>query len=401
MPTLDKKALSERDICSKFITPALVAAKWDLMSQIREEVSFTKGRVIVRGQLSTRGDPKRADYLLDYKPGIPLAVAEAKDNNHSVGAGMQQALGYADTLDVPFVFSSNGDAFVFHDRTGQSDPVEVELSLDAFPSPAELWRRYCLWKGLTAAHLPTVEQDYHQASPDKQPRYYQEIAINRAIEAIVKGQDRVLLVMATGTGKTYVASQIIWRLWKAGAKKRILFLADRNILVDQTRINDFKHFGGKMTKIEGRKVDKSYEIYLALYRQDRPLPFRYSVAPDWRGWSEPGKSLNTHCLHSGRQILGEQSCPRSRRDQSHVVGVFAHLHQLHRPWALYHRHGAAEDESSSDEFHSYCASPPGRTTADRCKGGRVDALVRRAGNPAHRRPNRRHPPPRRHPRPRP
>ncbi|MGO8931323.1 MAG: EcoAI/FtnUII family type I restriction enzme subunit R [Limisphaerales bacterium] len=263
---MNKKALSERDICSKFITPALVSAKWDLMSQIREEVSFTKGRVIVRGQLSTRGDPKRADYLLSFKPGIPLAVVEAKDNNHSVGAGMQQALDYADTLDVPFVFSSNGDAFTFHDRTGQSNPVEVELPLDAFPSPAELWRRYCLWKGLTDAQVPVVEQDYHLATPDKQPRYYQDIAINRAIEAIVKGQDRVLLVMATGTGKTYVASQIIWRLWKAGAKKRILFLADRNILVDQARVNDFKQFGGKMTKISGRKVDKSYEVYLALYQ---------------------------------------------------------------------------------------------------------------------------------------
>jgi type I restriction enzyme R subunit len=266
MPTLDKKALSERDICSKFITPALVSANWDLMGQIREEVSFTKGRVIVRGQRSARGEPKRADYLLYFKPGIPLAVVEAKDNNHSVGAGMQQALDYADTLEVPFVFSSNGDAFVFHDRTGQSNPVELELALDAFPSPVELWRRYCLWKGLTAAQVSVVEQDYHLAAPDKQPRYYQDIAINRAIEAIVKGQDRVLLVMATGTGKTYVASQIIWRLWKAGAKKRILFLADRNILVDQARVNDFKQFGGKMTKISGRKVDKSYEIYLALYQ---------------------------------------------------------------------------------------------------------------------------------------
>jgi type I restriction enzyme, R subunit len=266
MPTLDKKALSECDICSKFITPALVSANWDLMGQIREEVSFTKGRVIVRGQRSARGEPKRADYLLYFKPGIPLAVIEAKDNNHSVGAGMQQALDYADTLEVPFVFSSNGDAFVFHDRTGQSSPVEVELPLDLFPSPAELWRRYCLWKALTAAQIPVVEQDYHLAAPDKQPRYYQDIAINRAIEAIVKGQDRVLLVMATGTGKTYVASQIIWRLWKAGAKKRILFLADRNILVDQARVNDFKQFGGKMTKISGRKIDKSYEVYLALYQ---------------------------------------------------------------------------------------------------------------------------------------
>ena len=253
MPALNKKSLSERDICSKFITPALVSAKWDLMSQIREEVSFTKGRVIVRGQLSARGEPKRADYLLYLKPGIPLAVIEAKDNNHSVGAGMQQALDYALTLDLPFVFSSSGDAFTFHDRTGQSNPVEVELPLDAFPSPDELWHRYCAWKSLTAQQLPAVEQDYHLPDPNKQPRYYQEIAINRAIEAIIKGQDRILLVMATGTGKTYVASQIIWRLWKAGARKRILFLADRNILVDQARVNDFKQFGGKMTKIKRPK----------------------------------------------------------------------------------------------------------------------------------------------------
>lgn len=263
---MNKRALSERDICSKFITPALVSAKWDLMTQIREEVSFTKGRVIVRGRVSTRGEPKRADYILYHKPGIPLAVIEAKDNRHAVGAGMQQALGYADTLDVPFIFSSNGDGFVFHDRTGQSDPVETELGLDAFPSPDELWRRYCVWKGITASQAPVVEEDYHVGAAEKPPRYYQEIAINRAVEAIAKGQDRVLLVMATGTGKTYVASQIIWRLWKAGAKKRILFLADRNILVDQARVNDFKQFGGKMTKISGRKVDKSYEVYLALYQ---------------------------------------------------------------------------------------------------------------------------------------
>jgi type I restriction enzyme R subunit len=261
-----KKALSERDICSKFITPALTRAKWDLMDQIREEVSFTKGRVIVRGRLSVRGDPKRADYILYHKPGIPLAVIEAKDNTHSIGAGMQQALDYAATLDVPFAFSSNGDAFTFHDRTGHSNPVEVELPLNAFPQPDDLWQRFCQWKGITPAQSPIVEQDYHLAEPDKQPRYYQEIAINRSIEAIAKGDNRLLLVMATGTGKTFVAFQIIWRLWKAGVKKRILFLADRNILVDQTRVNDFKPFAGKMTKIEGRKVDKSYEIYLALYQ---------------------------------------------------------------------------------------------------------------------------------------
>jgi type I restriction enzyme R subunit len=266
MPTLDKKSLSERDICTKFILPAIVAAKWDVMDQIREEVSFTKGRVIVRGKISVRGDPQRADFILSHKPGIRLAIVEAKDNNHSVGAAMQQALDYASTLDVPFVFSSNGDAFTFHDRTGQSQPVEVEIPLDQFPSPGDLWHRYCIWKGIAPAKTPVVEQNYFPAEPGKEPRYYQEIAINRAIEAIAKGDNRLLLVMATGTGKTFVAFQIIWRLWKAGVKKRILFLADRNILVDQTRVNDFKPFAGKMTKIEGRKVDKSYEIYLALYQ---------------------------------------------------------------------------------------------------------------------------------------
>jgi type I restriction enzyme R subunit len=263
---MSKKVLSERDICSKFITPALVKADWDLMSQIREEVSFTKGRVLVRGQLHTRGEPKRADYILYYKPGIPIAVIEAKDNTHPIGAGMQQALDYSDALDVPFVFSSNGDAFIFHDRTGQSDAVETELPLNAFPSPSDLWQSYCAWKGITEKQAPLVEQDYHPEVAEKQPRYYQQIAINRTTEAIAKGQDRILLVMATGTGKTYVASQLMWRLWKSGVKKRILFLADRNILVDQARVNDFKHFAGKMTKISGRKVDKSYEIYLALYQ---------------------------------------------------------------------------------------------------------------------------------------
>lgn len=266
MPDIDKKSLSERDICTKFLTPALCSAQWDIMSQIREEVSFTKGRVHVRGKLSYRGEPKRADFILNYKQGIPLCVVEAKDNNHSVGAGMQQALEYAEILKLPFAASSNGDAFLFHDLTGQSNPVEVELPLNAFPSPEDLWQRYCQWKGLTAEQKPIVAQDYYPESPDKQPRYYQELAINRTIEAIAKGQDRILLVMATGTGKTYVAFQTIWRLWKAGVKKRILFLADRNILVDQARVNDFKPFGTKMTKIEGRKIDKSYEVYLALYQ---------------------------------------------------------------------------------------------------------------------------------------
>ena len=263
----DKKKLSERDICTKYITPAITAAGWDLHSQIREEVSFTKGRIIVRGKLHTRGELKRADYILSYKPNIPLAVVEAKDNSHGVGSGMQQALNYAETLDVPFVFSSNGNGFLFHDRTGLADKTEQELTLTEFPSPAELWQRYCQWKGLeTAAALNTVEMSYFDDGTDRAPRYYQVNAINNTVEAVAKNQQRILLVMATGTGKTYTAFQIIWRLWKSGTKKRILFLADRNILVDQTKNNDFKPFAAAMTKISRRQIDKSYEIYLSLYQ---------------------------------------------------------------------------------------------------------------------------------------
>ena len=263
----DKKSLSERDICSKYITPAVTAAGWDLHTQIREEVSFTKGRIIVRGKLHTRGEQKRADYILYYKPNIPLAVIEAKENGHSVGAGMQQALNYAETLGVPFVFSSNGDAFLMHDSTGLAGKTEQELTLDAFPSPAQLWQRYCQWKGLeTADARRTVEMPYFDDGTGRAPRYYQTNAVNNTIEAVAKAQQRILLVMATGTGKTYTAFQIIWRLWKSGTKKRILFLADRNILVDQTKNNDFKPFGTAMTKISKRQIDKSYEIYLSLYQ---------------------------------------------------------------------------------------------------------------------------------------
>ena len=264
---MSKKDLSERDICSKYITPAVTGAGWDLHTQIREEVSFTKGRIIVRGKLHTRGEQKRADYILYYKSNIPLAVVEAKDNSHSVGAGMQQALNYAETLGVPFVFSSNGDGFLMHDRTGFADKTEIELTLDAFPTPAQLWLRYCQWKGLeTPAARLTVEMPYYDDGTGRAPRYYQANAINNTVEAVAKAQQRILLVMATGTGKTYTAFQIIWRLWKSGTKKRILFLADRNILVDQTKNNDFKPFGAAMTKISKRQVDKSYEIYLCLYQ---------------------------------------------------------------------------------------------------------------------------------------
>ena len=290
----DKRTLTERDICTKFILPAVKRAGWDEMLQIREEVYFTKGRIIVRGKLVTRGQAKKADFVLYYKPNIPIALIEAKDNNHSVGDGMQQGLDYAATLDIPFVFSSNGDGFVFHDRTGQSATIETNLGLDAFPSPADLWARYRAWKGLDAEAEQIVLQDYFDDGSGKAPRYYQVNAVNAAIEAIAKGHDRVLLVMATGTGKTYTAFQIIWRLWKAGRKKRILFLADRNILIDQTMVNDFRPFKGAMAKLSPnakgvervdvntgkpfieeldvavnkstKLVDKSYEIYLSLYQ---------------------------------------------------------------------------------------------------------------------------------------
>ncbi|MEM8558109.1 MAG: DEAD/DEAH box helicase family protein [Bacteroidota bacterium] len=263
---MDKKALSERDICTKYITPAIDAAGWDVHTQVREEVSFTDGRIIQRGNMHARGKRKRADYLLYYRANLPLAIVEAKDNSHPVGSGMQQALEYADILDIPFVYTSNGDAFLEHDRTGQGDVIEREIALDAFPSPDELWARYRQWKGLSDDAVEVVLQDYYMDADGKTPRYYQRVAINRTVEAIAQGQDRVLLVMATGTGKTFTAFQIIWRLWKSRRKKRVLFLADRNILVDQAMQNDFRPLGDGMTKIRHREADKSYEIYLALYQ---------------------------------------------------------------------------------------------------------------------------------------
>lgn len=266
---MNKKSLSERDICTKFITPAIMQAGWDLNTQVREEVFFTNGRIIVRGKLFKRGKSKRADYILYYKPNIPIAIIEAKDNNHSVGSGMQQALEYSEMLNIPFVFSSNGDAFLFHDSTvkEKGETIETELGLENFPSPADLWSKYCKWKGIESETQKTIiEEDYFADISGKAPRYYQLNAINKTIEAIAKGQNRLLLVMATGTGKTYTAFQIIWRLWKSKTKKRILYLADRNILVDQTITNDFKPFKGAMTKISKRQINKAYEIYLSLYQ---------------------------------------------------------------------------------------------------------------------------------------
>jgi type I restriction enzyme R subunit len=264
---MNKKDLSERDICTKFITPAIEKAGWNRLTQLLEEVTFTDGRIYVRGKLTARGTRKRADYILYYKPNIPIAIVEAKDNKHSVRAGIQQALEYAHILDIPFVFSSNGDGFIFHDKTSISESIETELDLNSFPSPDTLWSKFNQFRGIvTEDAKKVVEQDYYFDGSGRSPRYYQQIAVNRAVEAIAKGQERILLVMATGTGKTYTAFQIIHRLWKSGAKKRILFLADRNALIDQTRRGDFKHFKDKMTVVKHRQIDKSYEIYLALYQ---------------------------------------------------------------------------------------------------------------------------------------
>lgn len=263
---MNKKDLSERDICTKFITPSLIASGWDKDSQIREERSFTNGKIIVRGNKIKRGEQKRADYILYYKSNLPIAIIEAKDNKHTVGAGLQQVIEYGEILDIPFVYSSNGDGFIEHDRTGNSEIIEKELSLDEFPNPEVLWERYKQWKGIESKQEEIITHPYHTTIRGKTPRYYQEIAINRTVEAVANGQNRVLLVMATGTGKTYVASQIIYKLWKSKTKKRILFLADRNILIDQTINNDFKIFKGAITKVRNRKIDKSYEIYMALYQ---------------------------------------------------------------------------------------------------------------------------------------
>lgn len=269
MDSKDKKQLSEMDICDLFITPAIKKAGWDPFQQIRREVTLTPGPVVVRGNISSRNKKKRkfADYVLAWEPGVPLAVVEAKDNKHTISHGLQQALGYAEILNVPSAFSSNGDAFASHNKTAQAgQPIETELPLDQFPTPDILWQRYKKWRGIEDESEALVTQPYHDDGSGKEPRYYQVEAINRSIEAVARHQKRVLLVMATGTGKTYTTFQIIWRLWKAGQAKRVLFLADRNILVDQTLVNDFKPFGQVMTKISKRTIDPSYEIYLSLYQ---------------------------------------------------------------------------------------------------------------------------------------
>jgi len=264
---MNKKDLSERDIITQFIIPALAKAGWNIETQVREEVFFTDGRIFVKGNKTARGERKRADIILYYKTNIPIAIIEAKDNTHAIGSGMQQGLDYAEILDIPVAFSSNGDGFLEHDRSGYSSQIERKLDLNSFPSPQELWEKYKHYKGITTKEQEDISSfDYFFDGSGRKPRYYQQIAINRTVEAIAKGQNRILLVMATGTGKTYTAFQIIYRLWKSGTKKRILFLADRNALIDQTKRGDFKHFKDRMTVIRKKVIDKAFEIYLALYQ---------------------------------------------------------------------------------------------------------------------------------------
>ena len=278
---MEKCEMTEEDIKLQFITPAIEAAGWDRQRQIKMEYNFTDGRVIVRGNVTARGKRKKADYLLYYKPNLPLAIIEAKDNNHNLGAGMQQGIEYAEILDVRFVYSSNGDGFLEHDM---KSGIECELTIEQFPSPEELWQRYIGGDHITPEQEDLITEPYYYQPGDKTPRYYQRIAINRTIDAVARGQNRILLVMATGTGKTYTAFQIIHRLWKSGRKKKILFLADRNILVDQTMQQDVKPFAKVMTKIEGKKLDSSYELYLSLYQQlagdENEEPFR-AFKPDF------------------------------------------------------------------------------------------------------------------------
>lgn len=288
----DKAQLTEAEIRTRYITPALSAAGWPLTSLREEYYYFSAGRIQVVGKKGVRKKPKKVDYLLEWRPNLPVALVEAKDNNHEPGDGMQQAIEYAEHLDVPSVFTSNGDSFVWYDRTGLRPQVEVEIPLDAFPSPEDLYALYKQWKGVTEVDEPVIASSFYDDGSGRQPRYYQRIAVNRTMEAIARGQRRLLLVMATGTGKTYTAAQIIWRFMESfrtinpgKGQARVLFLADRNILIDQTMMNDFAMFKGRMAKLSASRgtiskvanpddpdgagskvVDKSFELYLSLYQ---------------------------------------------------------------------------------------------------------------------------------------
>lgn len=256
--------MNESDTRLKFIDPALKRS-WDFKSQIFTEYYFTDGAIVVRGHFTSRKKPKKADYLLMYAPDLPLAVVEAKDTEHSIGAGLQQAIGYAQALDVPFAYSTNGKGFIEHDFcTGKERP----LGMDEFPTPAELWARYRAGRGLEGEYPEqVVTTPYYREYGGNSPRYYQRIAVNRTLEAVARGKDRILLVMATGTGKTFTAFQIVHRLRESGEVNKVLYLADRNVLVDQTITGDFKPLEKVTTKVTGRKLDSAYQVYFALYQQ--------------------------------------------------------------------------------------------------------------------------------------
>ena len=257
------KNLTEEDIKNRYITPAIENKGWD-KKHIRMEYPFTDGRVIFDGLVHDRKARKRADYLLFDFNNQPIAVVEAKDAGKPIGGGMQQAIEYAEILDLPFAYSSNGEGFIEHDLlTG----VETSLDIDKFPSPDELHIRLLNHKKLTLDQQEIVDTPYYSDAYSHEPRYYQRIAINRTVEAVAKGKERVLIVMATGTGKTYTAFQIIHRLHKSGAKKKILYLADRNILIDQTMTQDFKPFKKFMCKVREGEIDTAFEVYMALYHQ--------------------------------------------------------------------------------------------------------------------------------------
>ena len=263
---LTKKQMTEEDIKLRYITPAITAT-WKL-NQITMETKITDGKINLKGYLVVREKPKKADYVLYLNDAKPIAIVEAKDNKHTVSYGIQQAITYAQMLDVPFAYSSNGDAFYEHDRlTGQ----ERQIDLDKFPSPQELLARYQVEQGVTPSEMQAINQPYYTSQTTYSPRYYQRNAINRTVEAVAKGQDRILLVMATGTGKTYTAFQIVYRLLKSGLKKKVLYLADRNILVDQSIQQDFAPLEKTIHKINFAKDDPvtitSHVVYFSLYQQ--------------------------------------------------------------------------------------------------------------------------------------
>ncbi len=265
MEKINVSIKSEEDVKMKLVNPSLINSGWSIENDILFEHSFTDGRVLINGQSTKRAKRKSADYLLNYKENLPIAVIEAKNIDETVLHGLDQAVDYAKILDVPFAFSTNGKGYAEYDLT--THKTTNYISMDSFPTKEELWKRYCEYKNYTEEEQGTILQPYYFNIDTKSPRYYQRIAINRTVEAIAKGQERILLVMATGTGKTFTAFQIIHRLWKTGKKKKILFLADRNILVDQTMTNDFKPFKSVMTKIKDKNIDTSYEIFLGLYQQ--------------------------------------------------------------------------------------------------------------------------------------